>query len=161
MDTEVIKLTTALKGIFKVLEELYGKGSNTGKNLRTNAEESHPTNEGNNTAVVQQPVHQLPVDIGVTGLRALDDHAGNNINDESVKVSGSFTDLQLFSGQTEMPMQSGGVLYPQVVNAEPISDKDRIKQLEQELRNMQRNSNVNFNFAPVTIGGATNGQSNN
>lgn len=160
MDTEVIKLTAALKGIFKVLEELYGKGSNIGKNLRTDADESRPTNEGNIATPVQQPVHQLPVDVGVKGLRPIDELATNNVVDDSAKVSGSFTDLQLFDGQTEMPMQSGGLLYPQVVNTEPISDKDRIKQLEQELRNMQRNSNVNFNFAPVTIGG-TNGQSNN
>lgn len=169
MDTEVTKLTQALKGIFKVLEELYGRddkpdGPDSGRNLGNHATSTEKPEHGLTPTVVQQPVHQLPVDIGVTGLQSLGIPATPPVNDGAGKLSGSFDTLPLSGTQEglQMSMQPEGVLHPQVVTPEttPLTDKERIQQLEQELRSMQRQSNVNFNFAPVTIGG-TNGQSNN
>jgi hypothetical protein len=169
MDTEVTKLTQALKGIFKVLEELYGRddksdGPDSGRSLGNHVASTEKPEHGLTPTIVQQPVHQLPVDIGVTGIQQLAAHASSPVNDGANKLSGSFDTLPLIGTQEglQMPMQSEGVLHPQVVTPEdtPLTDKERIQQLEQELRSMQRQSNVNFNFAPVTIGG-TNGQSSN
>ena len=163
MDTEVIKLIEILRNISNILEENYGKrneqqssGSSLGNQIRP--EQSghvHDTVQGTDgresegqTAVVYQPVHQLPV-AGNVGQQ-LDVRNVNNVSAAADVIKGTFDNVPMLLQSTAET----------VVQPEVISDKDRIKQLERELSIMQRQHNVNFNFAPVNIGG-TNGQSSN
>ena len=164
MDTEVIKLIETLRSISNILEENYGQRTRettsraiTGNQARP--EQSghvHDTIQGANgqgsevqATPVYQPVHQLPV--ASTVGQQLD---ATNVND----VSGS---AEIVKGTFEsMPVLLQSTTDVTTIQPEVVSDKDRIRQLERELAIATRQNNVNFNFAPVNIGG-TNGQSGN
>lgn len=152
MDTEVTKLIEALRSISNVLEDIYGKTKDNGPVSNGNAGQPDQPTQGEQTSIMQQPIHQLSV-VAPNGGQAT---AGpiNNTND---RISGSFENLPMLSNG----VQQGVLQNPQVITPTVITDKDRIKQLEQELSAVQRQNNVNFNFAPVTIGGTPNGQGNN
>lgn len=159
MDTEVIKLIETLRNISNILEENYGQrtretDSRASIGIQTRPEQSEhvpdtiPGTDGQRpevqTAVMYQPVHQLPVASNVG--QQLDVTHTNNVSGPAEVVKGTFDNVPvLLQSTTETTIQ------PEV-----ISDKDRIRQLERELSIMQRQHNVNFNFAPVNIGG-TNG----
>lgn len=163
MDTEVTKLIETLRSISNILEENYGQRtretvsrSSIGNQTRSEQSGHVPdTIQGADgqrpevqTALVHQPVHQLPV--ASTGGQQLDVTRTNDVSGSAEVVKGTFDNVPVLLQST-----TGTTIQPEV-----ISDKDRIRQLERELSIMQRQHNVNFNFAPVNIGGA-NGQSSN
>lgn len=169
MDTEVTKLIETLKNISKLLEENYGQrtretvsGTSIGNQTRPEQSEhvpdTIPGTDGQRpevqTTLMHQPLHQLPV-AGTIGQQ-LDVTHTNDVSRPAEVVKGTFANVPMLLPNAQ-PQQT----QPEVIlQAEPISDKDRIRQLEQELTTLHRQQNVNFNFAPVTIGG-TNGQSSN
>lgn len=163
MDTEVTKLIETLRNISNILEENYGQKTRETVNRSSIGNQTRPEQSGHvpntipgtdgqrpevQTAVMHQPVRQLPVagDVG----QQLDVRNVNDVSATTDVIKGTFDNLPvLLQPTTETTIQ------PEV-----ISDKDRIRQLERELSIMQRQHNVNFNFAPVNIGG-TNGQGSN
>lgn len=151
MDTEVTKLIEALRSISNVLEDIYGKTKDNGPVSSGDAGQSNQSPQGDQTTVMQQPVHQLPVAL------PSNQPAVGSLNNTNDRISGSFDNLPVLSNG----VQQGVMQNPQVITPTVLTDKDRIKQLEQELSAVQRQNNVNFNFAPVTIGGTPNGQGNN
>lgn len=159
MDTEVIRLIENLKSISNRLGVIYEQQNRRqqerGKCTETNGESGlagiAETATQNQSPVVHQPVPELPV------LREPgEQHSSNSIsNAGSPKtVSGNFDNMLL------LPTTNQDNIIPEVVQPQQISDKERIRQLETEIAMLHRQQNVNFNFAPVTIGG-TNGQGNN
>jgi hypothetical protein len=159
MDTEVIRLIENLKSISNRLGVIYEQQNRRqqerGKCIENNGDNgmAGPTETvvQNQAPVVQQPVSELPVLREQGGQ-----HSSNGIsNAGSPKtVSGNFDNMLL------LPTTNQDNIIPEVIQPQQISDKERIKQLETEIAMLHRQQNVNFNFAPVTIGG-TNGQGNN
>jgi hypothetical protein len=163
VDTEVIKLIETLRNISNILEENYGQRTRETTSGSSIGNQARPEQSGHvpdviqgtdgqrpevQTAIMYQPVHQLPV--ASTVGQQLDVTHTNDVSGPAEVVKGTFDNVpMLLQSTTETTIQ------PEV-----ISDKDRIRQLERELSIMQRQHNVNFNFAPVNIGG-TNGQGSN
>jgi hypothetical protein len=166
VDTEVTKLIATLRSISNLLEARYGRKANEQQpnsgasiGIQNGATQfgSIPDTvqgiDGQGSEIqatpVYQLVHQLPM-VNDAGQQLV--HADNaDVPRPKDVVTGTFDSMPMLL-QTS---SEGTPIQPEV-----ISDKDRIKQLEQELARATRQNNVNFNFAPVNIGG-TNGQSSN
>jgi hypothetical protein len=146
------------------LEENYGQRTRETISRASIGNQTRPEQSGNvhdtiqgadgqrpevQATLVHQPVHQLPV--ASTVGQQLDVTHTNDVSGSTEIVKGTFENMPVLL----QPTADVTTIQPEV-----ISDKDRIRQLERELAIATRQNNVNFNFAPVNIGG-TNGQSSN
>ena len=164
MDTEVTKLIETLRSISNILEENYGQRTRETTSRASIGNQARPEQSGHvhdtiqgvngqgqevQATPVHQSVHQLPV--ASTVGQQLDVTHTNDVSGPTEVVKGTFDNLPVLLQSTSEVT---------TIQPEVISDKDRIRQLERELALATRQNNVNFNFAPVNIGG-TNGQSSN